>query len=204
MNLLKSYKIIELFPTPIIKVKFKQHNKYKIKNCNKKENYPSTWKIPLNTSFPNITKDDEFMDFKTLMALKEDLKKCIDDLFSDMKISPNYYFEDFWYNIYHKGQGQEPHDHLPSKLNNQMSYWSGIYYAKNASPTTFLRNDLLNNALKFFNSKNNKLKKYCYNVFPNVAEGDVIIFPSHLIHAVPIIEKDNYMRVTFSFNINFK
>lgn len=203
MNIFKNYEIFEVFPTPIIKTKFKYHKKYKIGDYQKKENYPSTWRIPLNTSFPNIQQDDDFIQFETLLSLKKDLKKCIDELFEKMNVPLNYYFEDFWYNIYHKDHGQEPHDHLPSELNNNVSYWSGIYYAKNASPTTFLRTDFLSNALKFFNNKSNKLKNYCDNVFPEVKEGDLLLFPSHLIHAVPV-KKDNHMRVTFAFNINFK
>lgn len=204
MNFLKPYSIIEIFPTPIIKTKFKYHKKYKIGTYEKREHFPSTWKVPLNTSFPNIKENDDFIDPNTLIMLKQDMKKCIDKLFHKLNIHSEYYFEDFWYNIYHKDQGQEPHDHLPSNMNSNISYWSGIYYAKNASPTTFIRNDILSGCLKFFNNDRNKLKKYFNNSFPQVKEGDILLFPSHLIHAVPLIKRDNHMRVTFAFNINFK
>jgi len=204
MKFLKSYDVIEVFSTPIIKTRFPYHKKYKIGNYEKKEHFPSTWKIPLNTSFPNIEENDDFIDQNTLIMLKQDIKKCVDKLFRKINVTSDYYFEDFWYNIYYKDHGQEPHDHLPSNINSNISYWSGIYYAKNASPTTFIRNDLFKNSLNFFNNDRNKLKKYFNDIFPSVKEGDILLFPSYLIHAVPIIKKDNYMRVTFAFNINFK
>ena len=56
MNLFRKYEIIEIFPTPIIKIKFKYHNKYEIGDYEKKEHYPSTWKMSLNTSFPFLVR----------------------------------------------------------------------------------------------------------------------------------------------------
>ena len=57
-------------------------------------------------------------------------KKC-----KELNITTKYLINEFWYNVYHKNQGQEVHTHL-GPIN---PYWCGIYYNKNSSPTMFVK-----------------------------------------------------------------
>ena len=79
---------------------------------------------------------------------------------------------------------QEAHDHSPSIV-------SGIYYLQlDSLPATFLNPSGTDSVLP--------------NTFPNylnIQEGDLIIFPSHLMHSVKRSGSEN-LRVSYSFNIS--
>jgi hypothetical protein len=201
--MIKNYSISEVFSTPIIKTKFKYHKKYKFKSIQKKERYPGHWKIPLNTTFPNITESDNFIDIETIDSLKKDLRKCIDKVFKDLDLPLEYTFYNFWYNIYHISQGQEPHNHLPQDgLRLEKVYWSGIYYAKNATPTSFFTPSSFGERFNFIGAEKSKLKKfYTHEISPKVNDGDIVLFPAYLLHSVPKVKKEKPMRLTFSFNL---
>jgi hypothetical protein len=200
------YSILEIFPTPVIKVKFKQHKKYKFENIEKKEKYPKHWKLPLNTTFPDMIQGDEFIDLETLYSLKGDIRKCIDVVFKDLSLPTKYSFINFWYNIYHLNQGQEPHNHLPqNSFGLSKVYWSGIYYAKNSTPTTFFTPSSFGDPYNFLGSTESKLKKfYTHKISLDIEDGDILLFPSYLHHSVPKIKKDIRMRVTFAFNLELE
>jgi hypothetical protein len=203
MPILKKYNIIDVFSTPIIKVKFKYHKKYKFKNIESKERYPGHWKIPLNTTFPDIIESDDFIDLKSVDCLKKDIKKCIDKVFKNLDLPLDYNFYNFWYNIYHISHGQEPHNHLPQDgLRLKKVYWSGIYYAKNATPTSFFTPNTFGDPFNFIGAKESKLKKYfTHEISVEVNDGDIILFPAYLMHSVPKVKKEKSMRLTFSFNL---
>lgn len=200
----KNYSISEIFSTPIIKIKFKYHKKYKFKDIEKKEKYPGHWKIPLNTTFPNIITSDEFIDIQTINHLKLDIKKSINVVFKKLNLPVNYEFNNFWYNIYHLNQGQEPHNHLPQDgLHLEKIYWSGIYYAKNATPTSFFTPSSFGDLYNFLGASDSKLKKfYTHKILLEVNDGDILLFPPYLTHSVSKVEKENPMRLTFSFNLD--
>jgi hypothetical protein len=97
---------------------------------------------------------------------------------------------ELWYNHYTKGMHQEIHNHYGS---NPTSHFSGIYLM-----------DLNEDNTTVFVDKN-ECKIYCptSNIAnfrtDHIGEGNVIIFPSELLHFVnPSLEN----RTTVSFNIN--
>lgn len=202
---MKNYDIIKLFPIPLIKFRFKYHESYYFNNIEKCVKKPEGWEMPLNTSFPNIQDNDILISKSTKDQLKTDIKFCIDEVFSQMNMPTDYCFIDFWYNIYHKDQGQESHEHLPM-VNAKLPYWSGIYYNKNSSPTEFSRPSKLYQTQLFPGYKDCEIKdSYYYSFRPDVMDGDILLFPPYLSHSVSniILEEPN-MRLTFSFNLELK
>lgn len=202
---MNDYSIINLFPIPLIKFKFKYHDLYFFENIEKCENKPEGWELPLNTSFPNIGDNDNLISRQNRDQLKKDIKFCICEVFSQMKLPINFKFKDFWYNIYHKGQGQELHEHL-SMVDNKLPYWSGIYYNKNSSPTEFIRPSKLYQTQLFPGYENCEINEsYFYSFRPVVEDGDILLFPPYLSHSVSNItlEEPN-MRLTFSFNMELE
>ena len=196
------YTIAGVFPVPILKIKFNHHHKYRFPTIEKRDNKPEGWIMSLNTSYPNIEKNNDFINEKTTSELKSDIKNSIDEVFNKLNITTEYFFNEFWYNIYHKNQGQEIHNHL-GVVN---PYWCGIYYNKNSTPTVFIKEggihdihlpaaDWHDSKLNLFFAKNNTL---------SVIDGSILLFPPYLKHFVPeqeTIDSDNKMRLTFSFNL---
>jgi hypothetical protein len=198
-----THKILNLFPIPIIQTKFDKHQDYYFEDVEKTVNLPDGWEIPLNTSFPNIEDNDKFISPVLRDTLIIDLTKCIKKVLSELNIPNNIYIDDFWYNIYHDGQGQELHDHL-GDVGSINLFWSGVYYNKNASPTCFFRPDRMYKTQLFPESEDSDIsgsyfRKYC----PQVEDGDILLFPSYLEHKIESKSwhKDN-MRLTFTFNVN--
>lgn len=200
-----NFEILKLFPVPLIKFKFKYHKKYYFEDIEKSVNFPEDWEIPLNTSFPMIPDNDPVVDNVTKNHLMADIKFCVDEVFEELKLPTDYYLKNFWYNIYHNEQGQEDHAHL-AHVNNIGTYWSGIYYNKNPTPTRFKRSDTLYETQLFPGYKDCNIKEAYYYVFsPDVEEGDIIVFPPYLRHSVPILDSESFkMRMTFSFNLVLK
>jgi len=197
------YIIGGLFPVPTIKIKFKQHDKYNFPLMAKKDAKPSTWEISLNTTFPNIITDDDFISMEKTEELKTDISNAIISVFKEINISTKFIISHFWYNIYHQNQGQEKHAHVGPFYH----YWSGIYYNKNVSPTVFCNREGPHDVHKHQipDSASSKLEKLFMSdaVIPTM-EGDIILFPPYLVHFVPEqknIVSDDQMRITFSFNL---
>ena len=197
------YIIGGLFPVPTILIKFKQHDKYNFPPVAKKNTMPEGWRIPLNTSFPNIEADDDFISMEKTEELKTDISNAIISVFKEINISTKFAITDFWYNIYHQNQGQEPHRHIGPVCH----YWCGIYYNKNAFPTIFCKGDGPHDIhiQQVPDHASSKLAGYFTYKSPiTVTEGDIILFPPYLWHFVPEqknIVSDDKMRVTFSFNL---
>ena len=198
-----NYKIKGLFPVPVIMIKFEQHEKYSnLPIMAKKDVKPEGWTVPLNTSYPNIVSDDDFISMEKAKELKSDIKNTIDSVFKEMGISTDYWIQSLWYNIYHNHQGQEVHSHLGALI----PYWCGIYYNKNASSTVFCKESGAHAVHKVPGWENSSQLIPSIGGFfaPSVAEGDILLFPPYLNHYVPKqegIDSDDKMRVTFSFNL---
>lgn len=197
------FDLLGAFYVPFIKIKFSNHKKYNFpKFIEKKDWRPNNWKIPVHTTFPNIPDNNQFISNKQKNDLKNDLIIDIKKVFSEINIPSDIYFPNFWYNIYHENQGQEPHNHL-SGVGEKLAYWSGIYYYQNSSPTVFTRSDYLYKTQEFFGYENSGLSDFFNETFyPSINDGDIILFPPYLEHHVPIQNRtEKTMRVTFSFNI---
>jgi hypothetical protein len=197
------HKVINLFPVPIIQIEFDKHHKYYFEDIEKSVNIPEGWEKPLNSTFPDIPDDNNFISPIVRDCLKIDLLKCIKSVFKQLTIHSNIYIDEFWYNIYHDNQGQELHDHMGS-AHGDNAFWSGIYYNKNASPTVFIRPDKIYKTQSFENCENSAISEsFCHQYSTEVKDGDIILFPSYLDHYVQSQSwHKNNMRLTFSFNIN--
>ena len=116
---------------------------------------------------------------------------------------------DSWFNAYKDFQWQEFHHHLPSML-------SGIYFISYDPGThgrlTF-KNPLgdwrISQTVKMNylpnNPANPKDTLLTEDFVPGVKEGDLIVFPSGLRHAVKIPnKKPKKLRITFSFNVTYE
>ena len=103
---------------------------------------------------------------------------------------------DCWYSVYKNNEYQEWHDHMPSTL-------SAIHFLnfkeEHKAP---MFEDPLKGAKSIINhtALNEKLSKPI-RYTPEVEEGDIILFPSYLQHAVPAAEYDTH-RVTIALNLN--
>jgi len=93
---------------------------------------------------------------------------------------------DAWWNYYHPGKSTEPHTHLQTDF-------SGIYIVKleEKNTTRFYRHG---------NSGTFSLFEQYYDT-SHITEGNVIIFPSSLLHWVLPTQKE---RCSFSFSVRLK
>ena len=137
-----------------------------------------------------------------------DLINDIKEVFSDLNMPNDIYFPNFWYNIYHNGQGQESHNHI-SEVGERLAYWSGIYYYQHSTPTVFKRSDYLYRTQEFPGHEKSQLNSCFYQTYyPHVEDGDMVLFPPYLEHYVPDLQFEEknkeQMRVTFAFNIGLK
>lgn len=70
----------KIFPTALLQFPFNSHEKYNFLEVAETVNKPTNWELPLNTSFPDIKKDDSLIDLATQISLKADLLQCIHSL----------------------------------------------------------------------------------------------------------------------------
>ena len=200
-----NYNLLGLFPVPVIRIEFKDHYKYNFPEVERKDNRPEGWKVSLHTSFPGIGDGDPIVSPLVRDSLKNDLIDSIAEVFLQLRIPTNIEIDQFWYNIYHEHQGQEPHRHLPM-VGGTLTYWSGIYYNKNASPTKFHRDDKLFQTQIFPGYEKSVMDSFLSTAFsPPVEDGDILLFPPYLRHSATSLSHHRYqMRMTFSFNIDLK
>ena len=141
------------------------------------------------------------------------LFKPIEDMYQ--KISKNLLphncgINNMWYNVYRKGYSQEIHLHS-SRGADPPTLFSGIYFCKYEedhapvkfwNPSTVYLSTMSANLVEYSDSKENfHIDSYGKEVISyHPKQGDLIMFPSFLMHSVPIQRIDS-KRVTISFNI---
>tara|TARA_X000000368_G_scaffold92612_1_gene70800 strand:- start:38 stop:679 length:642 start_codon:yes stop_codon:yes gene_type:complete len=194
---------VPLFSTPIIVTKFNDHEKYNIESFEKVDRKPRDWTNSVNTSFPDVGKDDPYISRETRDEIKNSITEHIKNVFGCYNMPTNIILNEFWYNAYYEGQGQELHNHLAEDNNNP--FWCGIYFAKNCfdSQLRFSRNDFSLRTQQPFDFHRTGLVEYYRDTWPSgIPDGYICLFPPHLQHSVTVGEenRDN-MRLTFSFNI---
>ena len=192
-------KLHKVFYVPIFTFRFDKHKDYNFSNIEKIDRRPKGWATPVNSTFPAIPDNDTLVSPEIRDNLMKDLKGQIGKLFFQHNIPDKFNFIDFWYNVYHEDQGQEPHVHLTGSME-ITPYWCGIYYNKGTTPTTFFRPDY-NNRIHQFPFNTGEFTEYFADYLrPNLQDGDVILFPPYLKHCVDLTTSAN-MRLTFSFNL---
>ena len=115
--------------------------------------------------------------------LIEILKPYLEDFFKTQKITEPR-LGTLWCQKYKGGNYHGPHDH------GSVGY-SAVLYAK--------LNSKIHRGTEFFSPFPTE-KGYKVSVSLRVEEGDLVIFPAHLVHMAPP-HYDDEMRVIFSFNI---
>ena len=192
----------KVFYVPIFTFRFEKHDTYDFSDIAKQgkiDSRPKGWTTPVNSSFPNITDNDRLVSPDVRDNLIKDLSEQMKRLFVSNGIPDKFVVHNFWYNVYHDYQGQEPHTHLTGCME-QTPYWCGIYYNKGATPTTFFRPDSNNRVHQFPYKSENFREYFADSLQPNLHDGDVILFPPYLMHCVDLQTSAN-MRLTFSFNL---
>ncbi len=144
------------------------------------------------------SKEHYVLDTKELKNLKEDLNKIVVDYFEKVVCTSSSIFPHItqsWFNYTQSEQHLHQHSH-------QNSFVSGVFYPaadKKSDKIVFFKEGYERIKLEY--------KKYnLYNssswTFP-VETGNVILFPSHLIHGVNT-KKGTNLRVSLAFNVFFK
>ena len=197
-----NFEMIGLFPVPLLKIKFKDHHKYNFPEVEKKDQKPDEWVDSVHTTFPDIPDDDLIVPSTVRDSLKIDLKYPIVEVFEQLNLPTNIRYSNFWYNIYHDNQGQEKHTHFPG-VGQPVTFWSGIYYNKNASPTKFFNINNMVDTQKFKGWEESHIAPcLAEGGLYTVEDGDILLFPPYLEHSVQSEpQHKDKMRMTFSFNI---
>ena len=186
-------RLYQLFPEPLYVSKLKRtftKAELKLTDEHKKKTHPS---------IGNRTTNDHYvLEHKTFKALKQELNKMILDYFDKVVCTGNSitpYITQSWINYTEPNQYHHHHSH-----NN--SYMSGVLYInadKAVDKIRFYRAgprplELNVSTPNIFNSK------FSWHV---VETGDVVLFPSVLLHSVEKKEGTN-TRISLSFNVFFK
>jgi len=144
------------------------------------------------------TEDSYILDHKALKNLKKDLYKKVIHYFDEVVCTSNSivpYITQSWINYTEPNQQHPSHSHANS-------YISGVFYVDAKKGV---------DRIKFYKRGHQEilLAVSKYNIFNSstwwypVQTGDVVLFPSSLIHGVDI-KKGTNTRISLSFNVFFK
>ena len=197
-------KSIEIFPVTIFQEKVYRNDYLQdllidgILEASDKLIIPEDWSTnKLKTSYCGEPPGYEIIS-RNLPALKKCYLRTIDSFF-DQPYTIAIDDDLVWYNVYQDGEYQELHDHLGDPL--VPAHFSCIHFLsydkKNHTPPQFKDplSQIRNLSLELDSNR-------CGNFYsPKVEEGDLIMFPSYLQHAVLPCIKTDYPRITISFNL---
>ncbi len=194
---------IPLFATPIIVTKYNNHKRHKFESFEQADRKPEAWFTSVNTTFPNVQPNDQYMSDDLVEEVKKGLLNHTKKVMDAYNMPNDIYYKSFWYNAYYEGQGQEPHNHLsPANTN---PFWCGIYFAKNCfdGQLTFNKTDYALRTQQLCCWNESKISSYYQELFiADIPDGHVVYFPPHLQHAVQVGKENRHkMRLTFSFNL---
>lgn len=182
---------LHLFPTPVGKYSFRPLTNIEHQAI----------KYELDTLVPNtsnsITKNFNVLDSENLYSLKQDLTTVINAHYTNI-YKPKGYFNlnitNSWCNVAKRGEHHHTHTHFNSIL-------SAVLYlhVRQDDSIVFQRKDcgLLINTFPTEDTPFNKLQEKV-----NVAENDIVVFPSSLLHHVAPLERSG-LRISLSFNTFF-
>lgn len=210
-----------LFSVPLYKESFKQHSEFKNLICPilideyKKANR-SNVKIGWNSNLFSTFFNQEIHMYGDLRGITKNLTAefmpIVSNAIKAMGLNPasfsmgNIATGNHWYNVYGPGQNQERHSHIPSSL----SLVYSIQYNEDIhSPLVFYNPIKWGESRRFsMFASDEQTELYVSPLYqdkhiPFYDEGDVLIFPSELEHAVFPQEKESedYLRITYSMNI---
>jgi len=196
----------EVFPIPIFHTKATEHEKikkyvmdeiypvyeengYNSKSCKVFSDYFPGAPIADQDLLSNLYRDDIY-DLLRTVGFSEEL--------------PWRVFPYFWYNITGEGGWQEQHDHISGPLPSQFSGIHYVKYDKDEHKPVEFENPLATLLRSMAPSSNKEsLPEFfrALHAYPkDIEEGDIIIFPSYLKHAVNIQESTKD-RISIAFNL---
>jgi len=144
----------------------------------------NNWLCDVNTEF--FSEDNKYIKYINLIV--DEIYPALDKMFSeiDLKTPKTSKVTSIWYNHYNTSQGQEVHSHI-----GEGATISGIY----------LLNLEEENKTVFYSPTADYLLCSPVKTTKNIDEGNIILFPSHLLHYALPCEKE---RTTIAFNIECK
>jgi uncharacterized protein (TIGR02466 family) len=179
------------FPGPFVYIseienhsRWKEHVKETVENW--QDSQPSSFLEKgsnLSTSYHSKNPVKEFLEPEFLKSVVwGPLDKALEK--ADLAAHPaKSHLQNIWFNDYPQGGNMGAHVHSNSE-------WSGIYIVEMSQPNpTFFMYNSTSNSPAFCTSLNTE---------ENAKEGNVIIFPSHLVHWVHTTCEE---RLTVSFNV---
>ena len=186
--------ITPLFPEPVYFSQLKRSlTKPELKTVNKYKK-----KTSKNVGGNTNTNDNDVLEHKTLKNLKNDLYEMVMDYFKKIICPPAPfipYISQSWFNYTQPDEGHHMHSH-PN------SYISGVFYVtanKDIDRIKFFKTgyDRIRLETTKYNEYNSKSWWY------EVGTADVVLFPSHLVHAVDPAAGSK-TRTSLSFNVFVK
>jgi uncharacterized protein (TIGR02466 family) len=156
---------------------------------------PREWNCSIQSSFETNTNMTDFSWDFFYDSIKPNLKEMHTELGGNPTLQFN--MTEAWLNKYKRGDSQEVHTHIGGD-NTTFSCAYFAQYANNDAKFIFYDPDQtkhLGNYSKHYSTVN--------TWFPDVQEGDIIIFPSWLHHQVDVHRSDT-TRITVSANFQIK
>ena len=190
---MKEPTIHHLFPTPIYCSNLERNFtpfELKFVDKNKKDTYKNQGNITSNNRY--ILNEKPFLNIKKELSLR--VKEYFEKIYcSSDNFTP--YITQSWLNYTEKNQYHHKHAHPNSLV-------SGVMY---------INSDEKCDKIKFFNDNYERIKLEVkqYNIFNSsswsftIKTGNILLFPSSLIHMVETKEGDN-TRVSLAFNVFVK
>ena len=185
--------IHKIFPEPVYFAALERElTKKELKTIN-------THKTKTYKNIGNITSNDTYvLENKLLKNLKKDLYKKVVHYFNEVVCTSNSivpYITQSWLNYTETNQSHHSHSHANSHI-------SGVFYVDAKKGV---------DRIKFYKRGHQEMlfAISSYNIFNSsswgfpVETGDIVLFPSSLIHGVDI-KKGTNTRISLSFNVFFK
>ena len=183
--------ILELFPTPVLT--------YKVTNISKDE--IKILELECNNQRENIgnltSVNSRVLDRPELQNIKDNLTTILQDYLQrihDPVTDCSIYITQSWVNITNNNQ----HHHIHTHPN---SFASGVLYLQTGPDDIIRFTSSIHQSISIYPKHYTKLNSIVVDRF--ITQGDLIIFPSHLQHNVPLIT-GQHTRISLSFNTFIK
>ena len=186
-------RIAEIFPTPIYMAHLDRNFTQEELDIVQKNKATYDQNVGNKTSA-----NKHVLECAALATLKKEILNCIDDYFTHV-IGPSEqvkpYITQSWFNYAEKGQYHQWHNHSNSYIS------GGIYINANKDVDRMQFQDVKFEAIKIVSKQRNKFNSPIHEF--SVGTGDIILFPSDILHAVPD-NKGDQTRISLAFNIFIK
>ena len=206
-------RIAEIFPTPIYRAHLDRSYTQEELDFVKKNEMKCDQNVGNKTSV-----NKNVLECAALATLKKEILNCIDDYFihvigiggsSNMplynhpekvqKLLPSEqvkpYITQSWFNYAEKGQYHQWHNHSNSYVS------GGIYINADKDTDRMQFQDVKFEAIKIVSRQRNKFNSHIHEFA--VDTGDIILFPSDILHSVPA-NVGEHTRISLAFNIFIK